>query len=78
MNCEKIYERLQDFLDRELTAAEIEEVKTHISHCPPCGDEFRFEESVLRHVKRCMGDAPCPEELLKRIAAAIDRECQGS
>lgn len=76
MNCEESYKRLHDFLDRELTAEEIEEVKMHIHRCPPCEVEFRFEESVLRHVRRCMGDVPCPGELEKMVSAAIDRECR--
>jgi mycothiol system anti-sigma-R factor len=53
-NCKDAVNRLYEYLDRELTDAELSEVHRHLEHCPPCLDLFRFEENVLTLVgKRC-------------------------
>jgi mycothiol system anti-sigma-R factor len=75
MNCEETFRRLQDYLDRELSPTELEEVQAHLNHCGPCEEEYRFEQSVLRHVRRCMGEEPCPDDLLARVQLVLDREC---
>jgi hypothetical protein len=53
----------------------LEEVQAHLNHCGPCEEEYRFEQSVLRHVRRCMGEEPCPDDLLARVQLVLDREC---
>jgi anti-sigma factor (TIGR02949 family) len=71
MNCDEVFARLHDYLDRELTPAEIEDVKAHLGLCSECAEEFFFEESVLRYVKRCVEATPVPAELQKRCFEAL-------
>ena len=74
MNCRETAQRLYTFLDRELSEAEVREVRVHLEHCPPCVDYFRFEEGVKRLVKRCCeGERPTPQ-FRERLDRAL-REC---
>lgn len=71
-DCAETYRRLQDYLDRELTPDEIVLVEAHLERCGMCAEEFRFEASVLHHVRTRVGaDAP-PEDLFARVSAALD------
>lgn len=65
MDCRECFEKLQDFLDRELNAEEALLVEAHLRECGCCADEYRFEESVLRRIRECMC-AEVPPELRKR------------
>jgi mycothiol system anti-sigma-R factor len=58
MNCKEIAARLQTFLDRELSEAEVAEVRMHLGACPPCQNHFHFEE----HLKRLVRDRACTEQ----------------
>ena len=58
MNCKETAERLQTFLDRELSEVEIEEVHIHLGACPPCLNFFRFEERLKMLVRQ----GACPEK----------------
>lgn len=71
--CEEAFKRLDDFLDRELTADEMELVKKHLETCAGCASEFRFEGTVLQSLrdKLCHIDLPC--DLIEKMRAALDR-----
>lgn len=72
-DCEETYRRLAEYLDRELTEAEMAEVRRHLADCGVCNEEYEFESSVLRHIRRCLKDAPVPEDLISRVELALDR-----
>jgi hypothetical protein len=40
MNCSKITDRLDDYLDGRLDAAEADELQRHLADCSACADEF--------------------------------------
>jgi mycothiol system anti-sigma-R factor len=70
-DCEAAMERLHQYVDRELTSAELAEVKLHLDGCPPCERHFYFEEhlKLLVHQKGCPERAPA--ELLSRILGSL-------
>lgn len=74
-SCAEAFARIQDFLDRELTAEEISCVEKHLKRCPECEDEFVFEGSVLRCLKRKLCDEPLPPGLEATVIERIRREC---
>jgi mycothiol system anti-sigma-R factor len=74
MNCRDSLERLNTFLDRELSEDEVQEVHVHLENCPPCVHHFRFESSVKRLVKRSCGEERASVELRARVSKAL-REC---
>lgn len=53
MTCQECVEKLQPFLDRELSGEERLEVERHLSVCGHCADSFRFEQGILHAVGRC-------------------------
>lgn len=66
MDCKECFERLQDFLDRELNAEESAMVESHLRDCGCCAAEFQFEESVLRHIRGGLQCSEVPADLRKR------------
>lgn len=59
-DCDETVERLSSYVDRELTDAEANMVKVHLSDCPPCGNMFDFQVELKRLVRKecCADDAP--------------------
>ena len=70
-SCEETFRRLDDFLDRELSAAETELVHDHLLVCAACAREFRFEASVLAGVRRSVQRIALPDGLQARVLAAL-------
>ncbi|MEA2640245.1 MAG: hypothetical protein QOF51_1639 [Chloroflexota bacterium] len=66
MNCSEAEARLNEFVDRELSEAEVIEVQHHLDSCPPCLRRYRFE-SHLRRVVRLACSEMAPDSLRARI-----------
>jgi anti-sigma factor (TIGR02949 family) len=64
--CEKCEERLQPYLDRELSEAERQEAEAHLAECEYCGKRYRFEISLRRYVRSC-----CSEEMPAELKAKL-------
>jgi len=71
--CEEVFHRLDDFLDRELSAEEMRLVREHLDLCEACAMEHRFERRVLDDVKRKLRRISMPAGLVARVHAAIER-----
>ena len=76
-SCEEMLRRLDDYLDRELTRAELGLVEEHLQDCEACAREFGFEASVVRAVRAKLRDVQVPETLLGRVSMALARERAG-
>jgi anti-sigma factor (TIGR02949 family) len=72
-SCEQVFQRLDDFLDRELTDDEMRLVKVHLDTCKQCAAEHRFEHAVLEGVRSKLTRIDLPEDLLARVALTLDR-----
>ena len=70
--CEEAFRRLDDYLDRELSAEETVLVKEHLDICAGCAREFNFEASLLRGVRNKLRQIDLPESLQARILGALD------
>jgi anti-sigma factor (TIGR02949 family) len=73
VTCEAAFRRLDDFLDRQLSADEMRLVEEHLHICAACTREFTFEASVLAGVRRKLRSIPAPPDLLERISAELAR-----
>ena len=66
-DCAAAIDKLHEYVDRELSEADLAEVKRHLDDCPPCQRHFHFEE----HLKLLVHQNACPERapahLLSRI-----------
>ena len=57
MNCSDCVERLDSYLDRELNEHEVEQVRKHLTDCPPCEHVFQLRSDLKRLVKICCDEA---------------------
>ena len=71
LNCTQCVDRLADFVDRELTQAEVAQVEAHLDRCVDCSQEFRFEGAVLESLKATLRRVRAPESLRERIRAML-------
>jgi anti-sigma factor (TIGR02949 family) len=71
--CEEVFQRLDDYLDRELSAEEMAMVREHLDLCAVCAAEHRFERGVLDGVKEKLRRINMPAGLVARVHAAIER-----
>jgi mycothiol system anti-sigma-R factor len=70
MRCKDCAEKLDLFVDRELTSTEILEMQLHLESCPDCTDHYEFQANLKRLVKHsCECDAAPPafREKLRQI-----------
>lgn len=70
--CEDAFNKLDDFLDRELGAEEIDLVKQHLEHCKDCAGAYKFEGMMLECVRKKVKHMALPDDLLSKINAALD------
>ncbi len=73
-SCAETFRRLQDYLDRELSPAETAAVEAHLAECGVCAEEYRFEASVLRHVRRGV-EEPVPAGLADSVLDRVYSDC---
>ena len=71
--CEEAFRRLDDYLDRELSAEEMTLVHEHLDICAGCAREFNFEASVLCGVREKLRQIDLPDSLQARILAALGK-----
>ena len=67
--CEETFRRLDDYLDRELSAEETRLVEEHLAICLLCTQEFTFEAGVLHHVRAKLRALRAPTKLLDELLA---------
>jgi anti-sigma factor (TIGR02949 family) len=66
-SCEEAFRRMDDYLDRELSPPEVERVRRHLETCAACASEYRFEDAVLRDIRRKLRRVVVPHDLRSRI-----------
>ena len=72
--CDEVFARLDDYLDRELTPAEMEQVHEHLEACAQCAQEHRFEAGVLEGIKAKLQHLQAPELLVHRVTKLLEAE----
>lgn len=72
-NCEEALHKLYAYLDRELDPATVDEIRTHLGDCPPCGNAFAFEERLQVVIRSGLAEE-IPAVVIERIRTAIRTE----
>lgn len=67
LSCREAVEKLYEYIDRQLSEDEMNEVRKHLDRCPSCEDHFRFEEGVLRRVHQACREVETPPALRERV-----------
>jgi mycothiol system anti-sigma-R factor len=59
-HCSQTMRNLSIYIDRELSEAEVKNVRAHLDDCPPCEKVFEFQAELKRLVRKecCADDAP--------------------
>lgn len=70
--CDEALRRLEDYLDGELTPADLRKVREHLDTCGPCTTQFTFEAAVLRGVREKLKHTDLPPDLLARVRRMLD------
>ncbi len=71
LDCEEMFRRLEDYVDRELSADEAQLVEKHLADCEACALEYSFETGFVREVKKKLRKIEAPADLRKRISKAL-------
>ena len=69
--CKETLARLDDYLDRELSAEEIRRVERHLKICRHCTHKFGFEKALLAQMRERVARIDAPPELWERITHAL-------
>jgi mycothiol system anti-sigma-R factor len=66
-DCEECVRRLDQLVDRELSAPEVEEIHDHMDACGDCTRRYKFQEGLKRLVKLSCSEETAPAALRERL-----------
>ena len=69
--CEEVIRRLSDYLDRELSAAEMAMAQEHLDTCAECASAHAFEARILEELKRKLRRIDLPQSLVDKVDAIL-------
>jgi mycothiol system anti-sigma-R factor len=64
MNCVECMDKLDSYVDRELSDEDLRQVRLHLELCPPCEQLFNLRSDMKRLVKVCC-DEPTADAALR-------------
>src|SRR2546423_608934 len=71
MRCAECRDRLDAYLDAELTAGETEMMRAHVEECPDCAREYAVLAATSRQLKEGLVHYSAPDVLKARIRSAL-------
>lgn len=74
LTCLEVFQRLDDYLDRNLSDNEIAQVARHLDDCVGCASEYRFEAAVLKGLKERLRRIEMPPHLYSSILTRLQAE----
>ena len=75
--CEEALRRVNDYLDRTLTAQEMRLVSAHLETCALCAAGFHFERNLIDNLRAKLGRLDLPADLGRRIASQLEQAGRG-
>jgi anti-sigma factor (TIGR02949 family) len=71
LGCHDALARLDDYVDRELSASEMSKVRFHLRICRRCAERFAFEAEIEQGLREKLARLDVPESLKEKVARAI-------
>ena len=71
--CRESLDRLNDYIDRELSPRELQLVERHLKICHRCAGKFEFETKLLVEIQAKVSRLNVPADLMSRVSAALTR-----
>ncbi len=75
--CPEALDRLEVYLDGELSEEELAEVSGHLASCYPCGDRADFERHLREVIRTHVAEA-APAGLLEKVRRRCVEETPGA
>lgn len=75
--CEQVFQRLNDYIDRELSEREAQLVREHLEVCEWCANTYKFEEGVVRNLRLRLQNVSAPPDLMSRVLSVLDADDEG-
>lgn len=72
-SCQEAFEKLDDYLCRELTPDDLKRLEQHLCECIHCAEAYKFEGKMLDCVKKKIEQISLPCDLAERVRAALDK-----
>jgi anti-sigma factor (TIGR02949 family) len=72
-SCAQVFARLDDWVDRELSTDDLEQIRRHLEICAMCASEFRIEGALLRTLKTKVRRIQLPAGFEARVWGRINR-----
>jgi len=66
--CAEAFRKLDDYIDRELSAEETQLLEQHLAVCVRCATEYSFEKQVLEQIRQKLRHVDMPDDLLAKIS----------
>ena len=66
-SCAQVFARLDDYVDRELSADDVRQIERHLETCAVCAAEFRLEGDLLRTLRGKVRRIALPPGLESRL-----------
>ena len=70
-DCHDTLERLDDYLDRELSEGEQRHVAIHLRICLKCAKLYRFERGFIEDMRAKIEHVQAPPELMSNISQSL-------
>lgn len=77
-SCSETVLRLDEYVDRALSAAEVRLVEAHLEECLRCASQFRFEVSLVRSIRERLSRIEVPAGLVEGVLRRLDAEAASS
>ena len=75
--CEAILQRLDEYIDRELSPGDMHMVERHLEECLHCAGRYRFQSSLMHGLRSRLRRIRLPCDLAARISVQLEGESQG-
>ena len=72
-SCAQVFARLDDYVDRELSADDLVQIERHLEICATCASEFRLEGRLLRTIRGNLRRIALPPGLESRVWRRVTR-----
>jgi len=76
-DCNETLRELETFLDGELDAEELADIRRHLEGCPDCLEAFDFHAELKAVIARKCRSDPMPPGLLARIERCFQTDIDG-
>lgn len=77
-SCSETVLRLDEYVDRALSAAEARLVEAHLEECLRCASQFRFEIALVRSIRERLRRIEVPAGLVEDVLRRLDAESASS